>query len=160
MQDLRDCSLENKFDLEAPVNTVGTTWAEDEANSTDLNPVNIEASRTAGLGETILSECQTPPITSGKTWAELVAADRAKFISNGSSMHKSATATELMTDHSDKPGHSETVQHKAEVPPIFMVYHKVSADGEHIALMQAAMAVLQVMGDQSTLDMVQPMRQG
>ncbi len=65
-----------------------------------------------------------------------------------------------MTDHSGKPGHSEIVQHKAEVPPIFVVYCKVSADGECISLMQVATAVLQVMGDQSTIDVVQPMRQG
>ena len=105
---------------------------------------------------------------SGKTWAELVAADRAIFTSNGLSMHKPATVavTDLMTNLSDRPdrpdrlGHSEIVEHKAEVPPIFMVYWKVSADGECISLMQVATAVLQIMGDQSTIDAVQPMRQG
>ncbi len=91
MQDLRDCSLEIEVYLEAPVNTVGTTWAEDEVNLTDLNPVNTEARGIASLGETTLSESQTPLITSSKTWAELVAANRAKFASNGSLMHKSAT---------------------------------------------------------------------
>ncbi len=149
LQDLRDCSLENEVDLEAPVDAVGTTWAEDEVNSTDLNPVNMEASRTVGLEEMILSEGQTSLTTSGKTWAELLVANRAKFTSNGPLMHKSATATvtESITSHSDKPGHSETVQHKAEVPPIFVAYRKVSADGEYISLMQVATAVLQVMGD-------------
>ena len=43
---------------------------------------------------------------------------------------------------------------------MFVAYCKVAIEGEHISLMQLATAVLQVMGDQSTLDAVQPMKQG
>ncbi len=37
---------------------------------------------------------------------------------------------------------------------MFVAYHKVVVEGEHISLMQLATVVLQVMGDQSMLDAV------
>ena len=54
----------------------------------------------------------------------------------------------------------ESVKHKAEVPPVFVVYRQVMAEGERISLVQVATAVLQALGDWSSLDAVQPMRQG
>ncbi len=54
---------------------------------------------------------------------------------------------------------STTVQHKTEVPPIFVAYQRVSSDGERITLMQVATAVLHAMNDQLVLDAVQPMKQ-
>ena len=52
------------------------------------------------------------------------------------------------------------VKHKAEVHPVFVAYHHVSAEGERISLIQITTVVLHMMGGQGTLDAVQPMKQG
>ncbi len=54
----------------------------------------------------------------------------------------------------------ESVNHKAEVPPIFLMYKRVSTDSEHILLIQVAASVAQAMHDDSVLDAIQPMRAG
>ncbi len=54
----------------------------------------------------------------------------------------------------------QAVQHKAEVPPIFLAYKCVSSEGERILLVQIAMAIIQAMHSDSTLDAVQPMKMG
>ena len=119
LQDLQDCSLENEneVNLEAHVDSEGTTWADNEANlTTDLNAVNTEANRTTGSVGTNASESQLSSSSSGKMWAELVAAERAKFTSNGTSA--CVSATDSSNGMSTQVGPSEVVQHKAEVPPV------------------------------------------
>ncbi len=53
-----------------------------------------------------------------------------------------------------------TVQHKAEVPPVFLGYNRLQSETAHVPLFQVATAVMQVMGNTDTLDAVQPMRYG
>ena len=53
-----------------------------------------------------------------------------------------------------------TVQHKAEVAPIFLVYKRVSPEGAKISLMCVASAVVQALKDDIAIDAVQPMRNG
>ncbi len=49
------------------------------------------------------------------------------------------------------------VQHKVEVPPIFLAYRRVSVEGVRIPLIQVASSVVQALHDDSALDTVQPM---
>ena len=49
------------------------------------------------------------------------------------------------------------MQHKTDIPPIFLGYTRVCAAGEHIPLIQIAEAVLKAMGTDNVLDAVQPM---
>ncbi len=52
------------------------------------------------------------------------------------------------------------VQHKAEIPPIFLAYRRVSVEGVCIPLIQVVSSVVQALCDDSALDAVQPMRNG
>ena len=52
------------------------------------------------------------------------------------------------------------VQHKAEVPPIFLAYSCVSVEGVRILLIQVVSSVVQALRDHSALDTVQPMHNG
>ncbi len=54
----------------------------------------------------------------------------------------------------------QAVQHKAEVPPVFLAYKHVSSEGERISLVQIATSVIQAMHSDSSLDAVQPMKLG
>lgn len=164
LQDLREFSLEKEvdtdIDLEAPVVNEGTTWA-DEADNISMGPNNGE-----DLAGTSVTDCQGHSDSSGKTWAQIVAVDREKFLlkdinSNNTSVNTvSNTAAGASRESLIQVGPSEAVQHKVEVPPVLVAYCKVAIEGECISLMQIATAVLQVMGDQSVLDAVQPMKQG
>ena len=53
-----------------------------------------------------------------------------------------------------------TVQHKAEVAPIFLAYKWVSVEGAKIAIMCVASAIVQALKDDTALDAIQPMRYG
>ncbi len=65
------------------------------------------------------------------------------------------------TPHSiDLSFRAPTVQHKAEVAPIFLANHQVSQEGSHISLMQIATSVCQSLEDSIVVDAVQPMRTG
>ena len=52
------------------------------------------------------------------------------------------------------------VQHKAEVPPIFLAYRYVSMESVRILLIQVVSSVVQALHDDSALDTVQPMHNG
>ena len=53
-----------------------------------------------------------------------------------------------------------TIQHKAEVAPIFLAYKRVSSEGAKISLMCVASAVVQAFKDNTAIDAIQPMRNG
>ncbi len=50
-----------------------------------------------------------------------------------------------------------SVQHIAEVPPVFLAYNRVSVEGTWIPLIQVATAVVQSLNDDTVIDAVQPM---
>ncbi len=52
------------------------------------------------------------------------------------------------------------VQHKAEVPPVFLGYNWLQSETAHMPLFQVATVVMQSRGNSDTLDTVQPMRYG
>ncbi len=65
------------------------------------------------------------------------------------------------SDNSDIPTFGvHSLQHKAEVAPIFLGYNRVNAEGQHIPLVQVTAAIVQVMGNPDLLDAVQPMKNG
>ena len=51
-------------------------------------------------------------------------------------------------------------RHKAEVPPVFIAYRRVSSEGSRISLMWIATAILKSVAHPTSLDAVQPMKQG
>ncbi len=55
---------------------------------------------------------------------------------------------------------AHSLQHKAEVAPIFLGYNRVNADGQCIPLVQVVAAIIQSMGNPDLLDAVQPMKNG
>ena len=57
-------------------------------------------------------------------------------------------------------GYTFYISHKALVPPVFVAYKLVSHEGAHVTLMQIATAVLKSVLDQTSLDVVQPLKQG
>ena len=52
------------------------------------------------------------------------------------------------------------MQHKTDIPPIFLGYARVCVANECIPLIQITEAVLKAMGTDNVLDAVQPMRTG
>ena len=64
--------------------------------------------------------------------------------------------------HSVDPSfRAPTLQHKAEVAPVFLAYYcQVSQEGSHISLMQIATSVCQSLKDLMVVDAVQPMKTG
>ncbi len=88
----------------------------------------------------------------GPSWANVMAADSNALCSSTNGSIERRTSCEAggedQTTHDDRTtGPTEMVKHKAEVPPVFVAYHLISAEGERISLMQIATAVLHMMGD-------------
>ena len=134
--------LELEPDLEALVLQEGTHWADSSDKLADQSVEPVEA---------------TP--TLGRSWVDLVNADRQHY----------ARANLALLSNCD--GNDETEQvlvntwsgmlkHKAEVLPVFIAYKRVSQEGTKISLMQVATAVLKSVVNPTSLDAVQPMRQG
>ena len=126
--------------MEAVNTHTGTEWAENYCKDVNINK-------------------------GGPSWASVVAADSNALCSSTNGSVERRPGREASSDdqptHNDRTtGPTEMVKHKAEVPPVFVEYCCVSAEGERISLMQIATAVLHMMGDQGTLDAVQPMKQG
>ena len=127
--------MEDQVDLEAPITNTGLIWADEEGEMSDVTDDGI---RKKG-------QMDWNYVNAGKpSWARVV------------------------QGLGDGPGDSiympsfkgESVNHKAEVPPIFLTYKRVSTDGECILLIQVAASVAQAMHDNSVLDAIQPMRAG
>ena len=53
-----------------------------------------------------------------------------------------------------------SMQHKTDIPPVFLSYARVHTAGEHLPLVQIAEAVINALGHDGVLDAVQPMRMG
>ncbi len=93
LQDLRDISIEREvdsdIDLEAPVTNEGTSWADDAAGAGVEMGNGEVASVSNGQG------------SSGKTWAQMVVADRERFLlKNTNSVNSANTSvgTNVNTD--------------------------------------------------------------
>ncbi len=53
-----------------------------------------------------------------------------------------------------------SLNHRAEVPPIFLAYRWVYAEGQKLPLVQVATSIIQAMGTHVKLDAIQLMRTG
>ncbi len=53
-----------------------------------------------------------------------------------------------------------SLNHRAEVPPIFLAYRQVCNEGQRLPLAQVAASIIQAMGTHAMLDAIQPMQTG
>ncbi len=124
-------------DLEAPIENDSTEWIDvDKTVWQDHTQAHAHVHNHVG--------------NSNKSWAQ-IASPSASGVVSGSG-HRA---------WSDEGFQEETLQHKAQVHPLFLAYHWVQSnqDGLRITLFQIASSVAQAVGG-STLDAVQPMYSG
>ncbi len=137
--------LELEPDLEAPVLQEGTHWADSSDRPADQS--------AAHLVEPVDSIA-----TPGRSWADLVNTDRQCYA-------RANLASPSNCTENDEVGQvlvnawSGMLKHKAEVPPVFIAY-KSFTGGYKISMMQVATAVFKSVVSPTSLDAVQPMRQG
>ncbi len=84
-----------------------------------------------------------------KTWADVMAV-------NLGSPRKTSTPVK----DTELPQVGSGLNHKTEVPLIFVGYNRVQTDGPWISLIQIAGTVVNAMGDGEVLDAIQPMQYG
>ncbi len=53
-----------------------------------------------------------------------------------------------------------SMQHKTDIPPVFLSYARVCTAGEHLPLVQIAKAAINALGRDGVLDAVQPIKMG
>ncbi len=138
--------LELEPDLEAPVLQEGTHWAD-------------SSDRLADQSAAHLVEPVDSIATPGRSWADLVKADRQHYARANLASPSNHTGNDEVEQVLGNAW-SGMLKHKAEVPPVFIAYKRVSQEGTKISLMQVATAVLKSVVSPMSLDAVQPMRQG
>ncbi len=132
-------------------NTASPDLSHDYGQASDS--VNLEAiidnTGTEWVSE---DEDSTSPSTI-PSWADVAAVNLTGLMSGSG-----ATPTPTTVKIPDFGGAS--LQHKAEVPLIFLGYNRVSSTGPQLTLIQLAGSVASAMGDGMLLDAIQPMRYG
>ncbi len=141
-------------DLEQPILLTGTEWSDavselETAAGADVNVVKSPVTRWADKVAQHLSVNDVNKDKSGDSHDQAQAA--------GQVSHESIVAPDVSLTPSTV---GQAVQHKAEVPLIFLAYKWVLAEGERISLVQIATSVIQAMHSDNSLDAVQPMKMG
>ncbi len=165
----------DKVDLEMPVTLTGAEWADTLENTSDEDVAPDHECATGGSGDgnhdgivhtnevcpdlnqdESADDSTTTVCASSPSWA-----DKVKGVSTGASHNRCVTPTNGSDSGSSvlKCG-GAVIRHKSEVPPIFLAYQWVSAEGAHITLVQIPTSVIQAMRDDSVLDAVQLMKTG
>ncbi len=145
---------EPKPDLEQPVLLPGSAWSD--------AVVEQEMAENPNAGDGMV---QLPVYS----WADKVAAylvvkdinlDKSEEgcleeYDHLSGQRVTETSVPVPLDESLTPStRGQAVQHKAEVPPVFLAYKCVSSEGERISLVQIATSIIQAMHSDSSLDTV------
>ncbi len=107
---------------------------------------------------------EAPVVSDGSEWVDqdsvdsTESSDQETVVATSPQRHSWANVT--ATSPTKTGFNGDTVQHKAEVQPIFLAFHRVqSAQGRRILLFQIAAAVTEAVGP-GLLDAVQPMHSG
>ncbi len=115
--------------------------------------VNLEAIiDNTGMEWVSEDEDSTVPSTM-PSWADVAAVNLT-----GSMSGSGATPTPTSNKIPDFGGAS--LQHKAELPPVFLGYNRMSSTSPCLTLIQLAGSVASAMGNGMLLDAIQPMRYG
>ncbi len=138
---------DGEVDLERVVNTVGTSWADKSDSFENDGPVS----------EPWVAE-------RNGMWADKVSASADAFLK---ARHHMTGVLILTSQGGNVPSdglslctNGKALNHKAEVPPIFLAYRRVSSEGEQISLVQVVTSVIQSLQSETALDAVQPMQSG
>ncbi len=164
--------VESDVDLEQPVVHEGTSWV--DCDSGDSMAVNTDK---AGLTWADKVSNVTLPLSGplgddGVPVMDAVNQDKlATTATTATSMAATSTMPAVTVDIATVPNNSgedtllssskgQSLNHRAEVPPIFLAYKRVCAKGQKLPLVQVATSVIQAMGTHAKLDAIQPMRTG
>ena len=166
--------MESDVDLEHPVMHEGMSWAEvasgdgiavntDKAGSTWADKVSNVA---LPLSESMRDDDISMKVTA--TWDKsLTAANVAVFMTTASSATTSTITDDATTMSLNLGGGALlssskglSLNHRAEVPPIFLAYRQVCNEGQRLPLAQVATSIIQAMGTHAKLDAIQPKQTG
>ncbi len=165
----------DKVDLEMPMTLTGAEWADTLENTSDDDDVPDHMCVSGGSRDGNHDSIDhTHEVCSDLNWDENMDdstamvcagsptwADKVKGVSNGASGGRHITSANGSDSVGSVPKFGGTaIRHKSEVPPIFLAYQHVLAEGAHITLVQIATSVIQAMRDDSVLDVVQLMKTG
>ncbi len=128
-------------DYEAAVQSEGTEWvdvSDGEPTSQDSHGAQTQTGLSMGMEKT----------ANNHSWADVALV----------SLLTGSTVAGSGIDFGKSDGIA--MQHKTDIPPIFLGYTRVCAASELIPLIQIAEAVLKAMGTDNVLDVVQPMHTG
>ena len=187
-ENLVNADAESDPDLEAPLITVGTSWADTDSDSEltviadksigevdgDSDGVrvvsNIAAEVNANPGapgtQVTLAECVAIGLLLRKsTIVETPAIPAAlAVVTTSSNVNRGSRLESEKPEQGSLVGSSAfkgvAIDHVTEVPPIFLAYKRVSNEGQQISLVQVASTILRVMKDEMVLDAVQLMKAG
>ncbi len=139
--------------MEALVEVTGTTWAAEEI----VDSIPTWADRTSQeqqiLGQPSPQDFVLPHGSQNR---------RSCGHGQGHPPLRGSPNVRIADNHNDYNPNFDApaVQHKAEEAPVFLVYNRVSSEGQHIFLIQIAISVCQALSDPSVVDAIQPMRTG
>ncbi len=160
-------NVDADIDMESFTASMGTDWADtvdDSADKTSDLVSDSESSLTDALWTTIMSR-QSNNLAAANARGSSGAADFVILYSR-SQIQKLQSKTNAPI-HGGRSFHGgllssfsgPELQHKSVVEPIFLAYNHVSTETRHM-LMQVATAIAQSLGDDTAVDVVQPMRTG
>ncbi len=138
-----------EVDLECLIDNEGTEWADADEDLPSPSSRDNEVGSCLTVGRASTS------------WAGRVAAEADALVS-GQPADSNCVGTSPLPGKLSLASFpaGPTIQHKAEVPPIFLAYKCISNEGQHISLVQIATAFIQAVGQENKLDAVQPMKAG
>ncbi len=150
---------DDDVDLEQKAHCTGTVWAGDvEIEEEWEQPCRQEswADKVATNAWQLLRAAGLP----GQDVDVDVNKDKSSQISHSVNNFDTAAKSRALSCNLTLSTSSKALDHKAEVPPIFIPYRRVSAEGARISLVQVATLVINAMCNETALDVVQPMRNG
>ena len=154
---MEDWATDNEsIDLEAPVTVSGTVWVADKT----VDNVPTWADRVVSQEQQLLgqSSLQDFVILHGSQTKrnQGCRCGQGQLSLRGSPNVRTTDSRNDYNPNFNVP----SVQHKAEVAPVFLAYNRVSSEGQCISLIQIATSVYQALSDPSVVDAIQPMCTG
>ena len=138
-----ELQVDDDVDYEAAVQSEGTEWV-DVSDGEPTSQDSHGALTQSGLN---VSMEKTP---NNDSWADVAS------VSLPTGLIAAGSGSRIDLGKSDKTA----MQHKTDIPPIFLGYNRVHVAGKLIPLLQIAEAVLKAMGTDNVLNVVQPMCTG
>ena len=134
------------------------TWIQEDNDNHDNGP-DLEAPiLTEGMEWVDVDDTEASGSPAKPSYAHVASPGNVRSVNPSSPSSQAA----ISPDSENVPNlfGSHSLEHKAEVQPIFLAYSRVLAEGKCIPLVQVAAAVVRSMGNANTLDAIQPMKSG